>query len=70
MYRLSVAEYQFQTTTDALRQQIKQLALDYATDMGIDWEFEYRWMTIPDDAYLLAVLKYPRLIPAMKVTKI
>lgn len=70
MYKLSVAEYQFQTTTDQLRQQIKQLAQEYADDMGIDWEFEYRWMTIPDDAYLLAVLKYPTLVRAMKVTRV
>ncbi len=68
MYKLSVAEYQFQTTTDELRQQIKHMAQDFADDMGIDWQFEYRWMILTDESYLLAKLKYPKLIGALKVS--
>lgn len=70
MYKISVAEYQFQTTTDANRQLIKCMAQDFADDMGIDWEFEYRWMTLSDESYMLALLKYPKLIAAMKVTPV
>ncbi len=68
MYKISVAEYQFQTTTDELRQLIKQMAEDFAQDQGIDWQFEYRWMTMTDQAFLLAKLKYPKLIGALKVS--
>lgn len=69
-YKLSVAEYQFQTTTDAIRQEIKQMAELFADNMGIDWEFDLRWMTMTEENYLLAQIKHAKLISALKVVKI
>jgi len=40
------------------RQRFKQLAQEYALDAGIDWDLEYRWMTISDYNFMLAKLKY------------
>lgn len=40
------------------RQKIKQMAHEYASDYGIDWQFRYRWMQMSDENYLLARLKY------------
>jgi len=40
------------------RQRVKQMAQEYAESAGINWHFNYRWMTISDENYLLAKLKY------------
>lgn len=67
MKRISVSEYQFQTTTEENRLRIKAMAREFADDSGIDWQYEYRWMTMTDEAFLLARLKYWPLLSAMTV---
>lgn len=70
MYKLSLAEYQFATTTDELRSELLAMAREFSNQAGIDWQFEYRWMTMTDENYMLARLKHPLLIGALQVKKI
>jgi len=67
MYKLSMNEYQFQNCTDAERAQIKSVAEEYADNQGIDWEYEYRWMTMPSSCLMLALIKYPNIDKLMTV---
>lgn len=67
MKRISISEYQYLTTTDAVRQQIHAMMREYALRSGIDWQLEYRWADISDENYFLALLKYRPIIQCFKV---
>ena len=68
MKRISISEYQYLTTTDAVRQQIQSMMREYAEASGIDWQLEYRWADISDENYFLALLKYRPIISEFKVS--
>lgn len=70
MYKISVSEEQFITTTDAIRQQWLDMAREFASNSNIDWEFRYRWMTMQPENFMLAKLKYHKILSAMKVVKL
>jgi hypothetical protein len=40
------------------QQRVKQMAQELAESAGIDWHFNYRWMQMSEENYLLARLKY------------
>jgi hypothetical protein len=70
MKKISINELQFCSTTRANQQLIKQMAEEFSTDNGVDWNFEYRWMTMTEENYLLAKLKYDPILSAMTVRTI
>jgi hypothetical protein len=70
MIKLTIAEYQFLSTTAENQQRLKSIASEFAESTGIDWEFEYRWMMLTDENYLIAKLKYPLMIGALQAQRI
>lgn len=70
MYKLTLAEHQFLTTTAQWRDRIKTMMQELATSSGIDWQFEYRWATMTDENYFIAQLKYDDILKHMKTTRI
>lgn len=67
MKRISISEHQYLTTTDEVRRQIHTMMQELAHDSGIDWQLEYRWATITEENYFLALLKYGTIIQQFKV---
>lgn len=70
MYKLTLAEHQFLTTTASWRSRIKAMMQELASNTGIDWQFEYRWATMTDENYFIAQLKYDDILKHMKTTRI
>ena len=68
--KLSIGIEQFATTTQDIQNRIKQMAYEYAVDNGIDYEYEYRYMIMPIEAYILAELKYDDILLHMTVRKL
>lgn len=65
MYKISISDDEFLTTTDYNQQRIKSMAEEFAEQSGIDWQGEYRWMTMTEENYFLARLKYDPILSAM-----
>jgi len=70
MYKLSIAEYQFATTTPSWRKRIVDMGHELSSQSGIDWQLEFRWMTMTDENYFIAKLKYMDILKHLTVTKI
>lgn len=70
MYKISLSEEQFLSTTRDNQLTILAMAREFGEHSGIDWEFEYRWMTMTPENYMLARLKYDPIISAMTVRQI
>lgn len=70
MKQISIAEDQFMTTERKYQLRILDLAREFAENSGMDWEFQYRWMTMTEENYLLAELKYGDIIRYMTVRTI
>lgn len=65
MYKISISEDEFLTTTAQNQRLIKSMAEEFAEQSGIDWHLEYRWMMMTDENYFLALLKYDPILSAM-----
>ncbi len=70
MKQISISEEQYITTTNQRRAEMLALAREFAQDAGIDWATEYRWMTLTEENYFLARLKYDLILSAMRVRTI
>lgn len=70
MHKLTLAEYQFVSTTDLWRTRIKTMMQELAEDSGIDWNMEYRWATMTDENYFIALLKYDDILRHFSIQKI
>lgn len=70
MIKLSVGEYQFQTTTDEIRSQITAMAREFGHDWSMDFEFETRWISMTEEQYMLAAIKYNSIVKLMRQSRI
>ncbi len=70
MYKLIINEYQFQNCTLTEHHDLKSMAQDFAELQGIDWEYEYRWMTMTPQSLMLAKIKYPHMDKIISVRSI
>jgi len=58
MIELRISEERIADITLAERDIAKTMIREYGIDAGINHEFRYRWITISEENYLLARLKY------------
>lgn len=70
LIQISIAEYQFVATTDELRQEMLEMERTFSLRSGIDWQFEYRWMLMTKENYLLAKIKHGQLLSALTTKEV
>ena len=70
MYKISLSEHEFLTTTRENQLTILAMGREFAANSGVDLEYEYRWMTMTEENYFLARLKYDSILSAMTSRKI
>lgn len=66
---LTISEHILSLLTKEQQQQLKAMTKEFAETGGIDVEFEYRWITMTEENYLLASIKYADIIKYMAVRK-
>ena len=66
-YTITISEHAFLEITNEQRLKIKEMATQHAETTGIDWEYQYRWMTMTKPDYMLAKLKYDDILKYMTV---
>jgi hypothetical protein len=70
MYQISISEYNFQNAPLSAQQLMKEMSRELSSSTGVDWEFDYRWMKLTDEAMLVANLKYVDILKYMTVKQV
>lgn len=70
MFRLTIAECQYASTTDHWRQRILSMMRELADNSYIDPEFEYRCATMTPENYFIAQLKYDDILPHFTIKRL
>lgn len=70
VFKLTLPEYAIGNIDAEQLNEVKKMAREFAHLTGIDWEYEYRWMTMTASDLLVAQLKYPELMKLFKVQQI
>lgn len=70
LIQISVAEVEFATTTPELQQEMQSLEREFSIRSGIDWQYQYRWMLLEEENFMLAKIKHSKLLSALTVKKV
>jgi hypothetical protein len=58
-WQLQIAQQRWLDSPRETKEIYSQIEQEFSQCSGIDWEFDYRWMQLTAENYLLAKLKYP-----------